>query len=532
MLPGIKLGAEIGRGQFSTVFVARRTAPAAAAAADKEGDAADTGEDECLVAVKRQHLRQQEALDEYLVRELEVMGKLQHRNVIAFLGSHDIHSSNGWSLFIITEFAPGGDLMMLLDSPQDLSRRFLAGLAVGICRGLAHVHENGFIHRDVKSENVLLAAGWIPKLADFGMARPVEGDEAQFMTICGTDEYMAPELLFDEAYGAAADVYGLGMVLCEVLARKPVGRDGFAERTPQTTFQLDVDALRAELEKAEIPSLVELAVQCLEYEHGNRVTAPDAAGWAEDLVADLEADPDTAGPVPTLPAYSVVAPAPDPALAEPETGLGPEEERAAHSSQLFVDALSSDHVRRSLARGSVQLKKGPAFSPRVSVSKGNVTLDDAVGIRLHYGGVLFKKSTGLFRQWHRRWFELDSEAIRWFYRHPGLTDGRARALSYANGERRRASGCILISKHMSCKFTESKANRFALFIRTPDGGAILLREFAGRTNLDVQTWVTLIEAAIGASKNDCWDPEVLLASEFTPNVAPPDGAAAVGAAAR
>lgn len=553
-LPDLKLGPEVGRGQFSTVFVGRRSVPppeATQALQEEEGVEDRGGSNQFeLVAVKRQHLRQQEALDEYLARELEVMGKLHHPNVVRFLGSHDIQSTLGWSLFVITEFAPGGDLMTLLAKPEPLGDRFRASLALGICRGLDHVHSSGFIHRDIKSENVLLAVDWCPMLADFGMARPMEGDERQFMTICGTDEYMAPELLFDEGYGFGADVYGLGMVLCEVLARKPVGRDGFAERAPRNAFRLDEEELRAGLGAAvgdgALGSLVELAMQCLEYEPESRVTAADAVGWVEDFVQDLEGD--GVGPINDLPTMiereTILALAaevqPDEAYEEVEPGFGPDEDRAAVSSTLFVDALSSPHVRRSLARGSIELKKGPML-PQF-FSKGSISVEMGPGIRLHYGGWLFKKSTGLFRQWHRRWFELDSDAMRWFKTPPqegaravpaptGLR-GRASTLAHnQRGEIRRASGCICFSMHMRCRATETKANRFALFIRSASGDEILLREFAARTPLDVNTWVTLIEAAIMASTNDCMDPEALLAGENVPHAPPADELTPAGGAA-
>lgn len=108
-------------------------------------------------------------------------------------------------------------------------------------------------------------------VADYGFARKSRNDVA--MTICGTDEFMAPEVIFGEVYDERADVFSFGVFLCELICRKVPGRDGFLQREPRSKFQLDFDAMRA-MAPADAPaSLLELAVQCCCYEAEYRMTS-------------------------------------------------------------------------------------------------------------------------------------------------------------------------------------------------------------------------------------------------------------------
>lgn len=106
-------------------------------------------------------------------------------------------------------------------------------------------------------------------VADYGFARKSRSDVA--MTICGTDEFMAPEVVFGEVYDERADVFSFGVFLCELMCRRVPGRDGFLQREPRTKFKIDFDALRAAVPADCPPSLVELAVQCCAYEAEERL---------------------------------------------------------------------------------------------------------------------------------------------------------------------------------------------------------------------------------------------------------------------
>jgi len=94
--------------------------------------------------------------------------------------------------------------------------REIRKLACALAAALAHVHEGGFVHRDVKPANILLDHGSEPRLADFGIARALDGTVATATgAVAGTAAYLAPEQVRGETVGPAADVYALGLVLIE-----------------------------------------------------------------------------------------------------------------------------------------------------------------------------------------------------------------------------------------------------------------------------------------------------------------------------
>jgi serine/threonine protein kinase len=176
------------------------------------------------------------------------------------------------ALYIITEYCQGGDLLPLLEnSAVPLGWKFRVKLALQASAAIHYLHDNNFIHRDVKSQNFLLDHNWVVKLTDFGMSRVVSDPSTlSRMTICGTNEYMAPEMLFQEEYCSGVDIFSLGLVFIEIMARRKVGFDGFVERKPKNNFEIDMDALAAQLPDDAPASLKLLANTCVEYEAATR----------------------------------------------------------------------------------------------------------------------------------------------------------------------------------------------------------------------------------------------------------------------
>jgi serine/threonine protein kinase len=219
-LKDVTIGKQIGAGQFSTVHIGKYF-----------GD---------YVAVKKQ-VREAEDLETYLVRELAVLRALvdsRLENIVMYMGACNqinLGGAEGHELYIITEFCQGGDMCDLLcDTSIPLGWKFRTQMALQAAMAINYLHENNFIHRDIKSSNFLLGENWVCKLTDFGMARSVaDPSTPATMTICGTHEYMAPEILFEEDYTSGVDVFSFGITLLEILKRKKAGDDDFLFRHPR-----------------------------------------------------------------------------------------------------------------------------------------------------------------------------------------------------------------------------------------------------------------------------------------------------------
>ena len=270
----IVFGKEIGAGAYGKVF--RGTL---------------RGEE---VAIKQEQVRHKD-LAKYLASEIAVLRAVSHPHLLRYLGA----AQNDKSVYIVTEFMGGGDLRSILaNTAVELSWRLRLTLARDAVEGIAYLHANDLIHRDIKTENILVDDSWRCVLADYGFARKAAAGNRQAMTILGTDEFMAPEVVFGESYDDRADVFSFGVVLAEIITRRAPGRDGFLMRLPRKKFAADVDEVRAAAPADTPASLLECVAQCLAYEPDDRLTADMALAWLNDLVRELPAE--AASPRPSL----------------------------------------------------------------------------------------------------------------------------------------------------------------------------------------------------------------------------------------
>ena len=119
------------------------------------------------------------------------------------------------------EYVPGETLSTLIGQEPPLATSAMLRLIEDACAGLAFAHNAGIVHLDVKPENLVRAANGRLKVLDFGIARLVETDETRTMHVMGTLRYMSPEQLTGGPLDRRSDVFGLGCVLYEVIARRP-----------------------------------------------------------------------------------------------------------------------------------------------------------------------------------------------------------------------------------------------------------------------------------------------------------------------
>ncbi len=227
-----------------------------------------------------------------LLREGQTAARLHHSNIVAVyaMGGDDT------ATFLAMEYIEGGNLETQLQG-KPIAPRVAAEIVLKIAGALAHAHAAGLLHRDVKPSNILMGLDGEPRLADFGMAAPLEGsgDLTAPGTIAGTPAFLAPELVHgSEGAQAASDIYSLGAVLYACLA----GRPPFIGQSAAVILaQLpEADPLPPRLFQPGLPQDLEtICLKCLEKSPERRY--PSAASLGSDLAAFLAGEPISARPV-------------------------------------------------------------------------------------------------------------------------------------------------------------------------------------------------------------------------------------------
>ncbi|KAK4489780.1 hypothetical protein RD792_000417 [Penstemon davidsonii] len=156
--------------------------------------------------------------------EIRTLSLVRHRNVVK-MGGYSIRDECG---FIVTEYMSGGTLYDILHHRKPkvaLNWETRYSIALGIAQGLAYLHHDcvpQIIHRDIKSDNILLDSELVPKIADFGLAKlDSDSDEGPTVSaIVGTLGYIAPENAYSTKLTDKCDVYSYGVILLELLCRK------------------------------------------------------------------------------------------------------------------------------------------------------------------------------------------------------------------------------------------------------------------------------------------------------------------------
>ncbi|XP_026656660.1 G-type lectin S-receptor-like serine/threonine-protein kinase At2g19130 [Phoenix dactylifera] len=152
--------------------------------------------------------------------EVSTIGKIQHVNLVRLRG----FCSEGTKRLLVYDYMPNGslDTKLFRSNSMVLDWKTRYQIALGAARGLAYLHEKCrecIIHCDIKPENILLDASFVPKLADFGLAKLVGRDFSRVLTTMrGTRGYLAPEWIFGLPITSKADVYSYGMMLLEIIS--------------------------------------------------------------------------------------------------------------------------------------------------------------------------------------------------------------------------------------------------------------------------------------------------------------------------
>ena len=122
--------------------------------------------------------------------------------------------------YLVMTYLPGGELFEFLRSRGAFADDVAAFYAAEVTLALEHLHASGVIHRDLKPENLLMDSQGHVVVTDFGLAKIFESHDDVHRTLCGTDEYMAPEMVARRSYGKAVDVWSLGILIFEMVTGK------------------------------------------------------------------------------------------------------------------------------------------------------------------------------------------------------------------------------------------------------------------------------------------------------------------------
>ena len=156
-------------------------------------------------------------------REGRAAARLSHPNIVQVYDAGEDELEGDRVSYIVMEYVPGGDFKGMMERNGPLPEPMISRMGADLAAGLAHAHERGIVHRDVKPRNVLIDHRGSPKLADFGIARALDGTTThnRAESFLGTAAYSSPEQLNGERVTAKSDVYSLGATLYHAATGAP-----------------------------------------------------------------------------------------------------------------------------------------------------------------------------------------------------------------------------------------------------------------------------------------------------------------------
>ena len=151
---------------------------------------------------------------DHIKSEVKILSMIEHPYIVNMAG----HFQNEQALFMVIEYVQGGELYSHLRREVRFSDDKSKFYAAEIVLAFSYLHGMKVIYRDLKPENLLITVGGHVKITDFGFAKVVED---RTWTLCGTPEYLAPEIIQSKGHGKSVDWWALGVLIYEVRANTP-----------------------------------------------------------------------------------------------------------------------------------------------------------------------------------------------------------------------------------------------------------------------------------------------------------------------
>lgn len=210
-LSDFEIGKPLGRGKFGCVYLAREKRTKYIVA---------------LKVLKKAQLLKA-GVEHQLRREIEIQSHLRHRNILRMYG----YFYDAKNIYLILEYSPTGELYKQLTKQGSFSEDVAARYITDLASALHYCHCKHVIHRDIKPENLLVGPFGEIKIADFGWS--VHAPTSRRNTLCGTLDYLPPEMVEGKEHDEQVDVWSLGILLYEFL----VGAPPFEADTHSLTYR-------------------------------------------------------------------------------------------------------------------------------------------------------------------------------------------------------------------------------------------------------------------------------------------------------
>ncbi len=272
----------LGRGAQGTVYLAEDTRLGRPVAVK-------------TLRVDRLDAAERAAQTETMLGEARIVGRLSHPNIVPL---YDAGEDNERP-YLVFEFVQGKTLADLIRERGTVAPLEAVRITLGLLAGIDCAHAAGVVHRDLKPANIMIAAGDVPRIMDFGIASRTAGDKAAAEGLSGTPSYMAPEYLAGQPFTARCDLFAVGMILYEMLTGAPaIKRDNHF----QTMFAMAEEAFTrpSQVNDAVDEKLETIVMRALEKDpagrHADATEITDALNaWANPQAAPIDAAGGEAG---------------------------------------------------------------------------------------------------------------------------------------------------------------------------------------------------------------------------------------------